>query len=218
LLDVFACIDIEFCWYNFETKSWEAGHFLAEYALANPSLFKEKRILELGSGIGLTGLTIAAQCSPEEILMTDHNDEVIANLRYNVRINEEEGHVDHDLIKVACLDWLEGLSLQQNHFDVVMAADCVYDPDSVPALVKLVKTCLSVAKPDSKAIFATSRRNMKTFELFKNVMNEASFEWRDESEKVTHLKTLFSPSCSVMLNRNPKREDIKLYVAKLRGD
>lgn len=58
-------------------------------------LFSGNRVLELGSGVGLLGLAIAvgAQHSsapsqaPVEIVLTDFNEHVLRNLRYNTRIN-----------------------------------------------------------------------------------------------------------------------------------
>lgn len=49
--------------------------------------------------------------------------------------------------------------------DVLLAADVVYDIDSVPILGKLVALFLSSGR-DRNAIFATTLRNRRTFDLF----------------------------------------------------
>lgn len=49
-----------------------------------PEMFRGKVCLELGSGIGLTGLVLAA-VGPKKLIMTDYlEDPVLANLRVNV--------------------------------------------------------------------------------------------------------------------------------------
>jgi predicted nicotinamide N-methyase len=39
-------------------KIWEAGIVLARYAVLNCKIFKEKEVLELGSGVGIAGIAI----------------------------------------------------------------------------------------------------------------------------------------------------------------
>jgi hypothetical protein len=39
-------------------RMWEAGYFLAEFLVKNPHLVADKSVIELGSGVGLTGLVI----------------------------------------------------------------------------------------------------------------------------------------------------------------
>jgi len=70
-------------------KVWEAGACLAEYIIYNPHCVKDKNLVELGAGVGLTGL-IAAGCSrAKSVHMTDYTEVCLDNLSYNVDINEE---------------------------------------------------------------------------------------------------------------------------------
>jgi hypothetical protein len=53
-------------------KLWEAGFFLAEYALSHPELFQGKNVVEIGAGTGFTGLVLAtmpAHVAPTSVLM-----------------------------------------------------------------------------------------------------------------------------------------------------
>lgn len=46
-------------------KLWEAGIILARYVVNNNQLFKNKRVLELGAGVGIAGMAVKkwTECS-----------------------------------------------------------------------------------------------------------------------------------------------------------
>jgi predicted nicotinamide N-methyase len=39
-------------------RLWEAGIVLARYVIHNSQMFKDKRVLELGAGVGIAGMTV----------------------------------------------------------------------------------------------------------------------------------------------------------------
>ena len=69
-------------------KVWEAGCCLAEFFLSYPSYVKDKHVLELGAGVGLTGLVVSACCGAKSVHMTDYTEGTLDNLKYNIDINE----------------------------------------------------------------------------------------------------------------------------------
>jgi len=69
-------------------KVWEAGACLAEYIIYNPHCVEDKNVVELGAGVGLTGL-IASAYKAKSVHMTDYTEVCLDNLSYNVDINEE---------------------------------------------------------------------------------------------------------------------------------
>lgn len=68
-------------------KVWEAGAALAEYIIHNPQVIKERNVVELGAGVGLTGL-VAAACGTKSMHMTDYTVQTLENIAFNVRYNE----------------------------------------------------------------------------------------------------------------------------------
>lgn len=60
---------------------------LADWALNNETLFHNKKILELGSGVGFTGITIAKYCKIKSMLLTDFHEDVINAICDNILIN-----------------------------------------------------------------------------------------------------------------------------------
>lgn len=69
-------------------KVWEAGATLAEFFLAHPSFIQDKSIIELGAGVGLTGIIISGLCRPKRVHMTDYTDATLMNIEYNISINQ----------------------------------------------------------------------------------------------------------------------------------
>ncbi len=70
-------------------KVWEAGGALAEYLVKNSDLIRDKKVLELGSGVGLTGIVIAGLCGTKQVHMTDFTDDTLSNLEHNISMNTE---------------------------------------------------------------------------------------------------------------------------------
>ncbi|KAF8272874.1 putative methyltransferase-domain-containing protein [Lactarius quietus] len=134
-------------------QSWASSILLAERICANPSKFgldatgESLRVLELGAGTGLLSITAAqilarAQTgTPPIIVATDFHPDVLANLQRNVDTNDDAGGV-----LVRELDWsrpnLEDAPLDQA-FDVVLAADVVYEPSHASWIANCVAALLA---------------------------------------------------------------------------
>jgi protein-lysine N-methyltransferase EEF2KMT len=124
-------------------QCWASSILLAERLCANPSRFSLElppcgeglRMLELGAGTGLLSITaarilareqIVARIPPPLIVATDFHPDVLANLRRNVDTND-----DTQDIVVRELDWSRpdlGTTPFDRAFDVIVAADVVYEP------------------------------------------------------------------------------------------
>ncbi|KAM6424089.1 protein-lysine N-methyltransferase EEF2KMT [Liasis olivaceus] len=181
--------------------TWEAGLYLAEWALENSDIFRNRRILELGSGIGLTGIAICKACHPGEYIFSDHHEGVLQQLSDNIQLNglglEPESHshcveegqshqdhlvrVDHIRISVKELDWnlVSKDELAELQADVILAADVVYDPELsqhlIGVLQKLPKDRRNKETPE--VYMAFNIRNPDTYHGFQMQLDKVEIGW-----------------------------------------
>ncbi|CAJ1075598.1 protein-lysine N-methyltransferase EEF2KMT [Xyrichtys novacula] len=167
--------------------TWEAALYLAEWALDHQHVFTGRTVLELGSGVGLTGITICRSCSPSRFIFSDCHPSVLQKLRKNVELNglmEQTAPV----VSVEELDWMAVTEeeIKQLRADVVIAADVVYDPDVVEALVKLLSKILRCSVLHEVLICSTIR-NPKTYSSFKQQLEAARISHRVITEPIRHV-------------------------------
>ncbi|KAH8922552.1 hypothetical protein BT69DRAFT_1320094 [Atractiella rhizophila] len=154
------------------TITWSSAPLLAHMLVSNPQKFfsspsnKSLRVLELGSGTGLVGLTAAkilrqwlqrqrnaqAAINPEDlVVLSDFDPNVLENLQHNLEVNFPDTR-DGVTVRIMDLSWnlflpdsfIRAPSLTP--FSILLAADIMYDPDQVPAVYHTVLRLLS--KPD----------------------------------------------------------------------
>jgi predicted nicotinamide N-methyase len=118
---------------------WASGQALAETVLADQESFRARRGLELGCGLGLVAAAAlaagsqlwVADCFPEALLFTCFN-----GLRLTGRIPE-----------TLLLDWRtpEGQEAcrEVGPFDVLLAADVLYEEEDLAPLLKLIPMLLA---------------------------------------------------------------------------
>ncbi|KAG9335919.1 hypothetical protein JZ751_003476 [Albula glossodonta] len=106
--------------------TWEAALYLAEWALENRQVFAGRTVLELGSGVGLTGVAVCRSCSPRRYVFSDCHPCVLQRLQRNVHLNGL-AVADGDGVGVAVeeLDWAAVTEdhLQELGFDTVIASE-----------------------------------------------------------------------------------------------
>jgi protein-lysine N-methyltransferase EEF2KMT len=179
-------------------KIWEAGFFLAEYVLAHGDLFTGRSVLELGAGVGITGIIVAKCVRLSRLVMSDYAPKVLLNQRYNTELNEPYVcPVDVDIIDWESWDPHEAKrKTSYIRPDVLLAGDCVYDVAAFPPLVRVLQTFLGdedheesmepVGNNDIQgktprriAIFAATVRNQPTFQTFLDTLAKQQITYED---------------------------------------
>jgi predicted nicotinamide N-methyase len=124
---------------------WPSAVALARY-LSRQDL-SGKRAVELGCGVGLPA--IVALDRGAEVLATDHNEAALDFVAHNARANLGRKP------ETALLDWFSPQLGGLGTFDLVFAADVLYERRNAPALADLVPRLLA---PGGEALFADPRR------------------------------------------------------------
>lgn len=133
-------------------RIWPAEECLAYYLLENKQLYEGKSVLEIGGGMsGLAGICCGYYAS--EVIITDGNESSIENLETIINHNklEEKCHaVFHR--------WNEPFpeSLATKQFDLVIAADCYFDPDFHESFIDTLVSSLS---PTGTALLFSPERS-----------------------------------------------------------
>lgn len=71
---------------------------LADWSLSNKNIFSEKNVLELGSGIGFTGITMAKYCDVKSLYLSDCHEDVLNTICQNIEINFPMEHkIEQDI-------------------------------------------------------------------------------------------------------------------------
>ncbi|NWW48373.1 EF2KT methyltransferase, partial [Pedionomus torquatus] len=182
--------------------TWDAGLQLAQWAIENSSLFHDRTVLELGSGIGFTGIAVCKSCHPKAYVFSDCHPGVLRALAENIQLNglileptttcgipteprsgeAEATNNQNPKLIVAELDWgsVTEKQLSDVQPDVVIAADVVYDPEIILALIGMLQK-LSACRADGKppeVYIASTIRNPDTYHLFQAELEKAGIRWQ----------------------------------------
>ncbi|KAF1942708.1 hypothetical protein EJ02DRAFT_401910 [Clathrospora elynae] len=131
------------------------------------------RVLELGTGCGMVGITLAQIVIDAEVLLTD-----LPEARDIVERNIDEAwKAKGATLKFQELDWDQDLPFKlqsaSDYLDLIVAADCTYNPDSSPALVN---TLTRLARMSPKVIVAIAMKmRHSSEEVFFHLMSTAGF-------------------------------------------
>lgn len=187
--------------------TWEAALYLAEWALENPHIFKNKTVLELGSGVGLTGIVVCRSSSPIKYIFSDCHQTVLQRLRGNVANCLTECHSNSVSVCVEQVDWqnVSDEQLQRIQANTIIAADVVYDPDIISCLVRLLARLLNCNFQESHpdVYIASTVRNPQTYNCFKTELEKAGLR----HDIITDFVTQVFP-----YNRVSTIEIIKIHV------
>ncbi|KAK9735904.1 hypothetical protein RND81_04G236800 [Saponaria officinalis] len=126
---------------------WPGAVVLNEYLSKHVDELRGLSVLELGSGVGVTGILCGRFCN--RVVMTDHNDEVIKILKKNIDHVSAENNPCADLVAEK-LEW--GSSDQINAlvqrypegFDLILGADICFQQSSIPLLFRTVEQLLQI--------------------------------------------------------------------------
>jgi predicted nicotinamide N-methyase len=115
---------------------WDGSLVLGAY-LSNQKVFKEgywkgKRLVELGAGVGVTGILAASLGA--SVVLTDL-DNIVPLLEKNAQTNQKYAPLP---IQVAVHSWGDDVKHLKPPVDAILAAECVYYENLVEPLCKTI--------------------------------------------------------------------------------
>jgi predicted nicotinamide N-methyase len=135
---------------------WESAVSLCHFIDRNRSLFENKRVIELGSGLGLPSILVSRVA--EYCVATD-KPEMIPLLTENININQT------GRIEARELEW--GNSIGK--FDIILGADIVYYNNSFTSLYHSIQA----SSTPSTLIFLSYKPRHSSEEIFFKTMDSS---------------------------------------------
>ena len=163
---------------------WEAGIVLARYIYHNKELFADKKILELGTGVGVAGITALKYTACAQLLISDYKVEILKNAERNVNKNKLD---NSKRVKSILLDWKDYKKLNEK-FDVIIGSDLIYAGAPINDLASLINKSLNIG--GYAYILIPTQRPVGP-EFLKSIKETGNFEL--ESEILEDEKFLVSP-------------------------
>jgi len=159
-------------WQSTGLTLWQASNHLCRYMVDHRDMFHEKRILELGAGLGLCGILahhLGRNCT---VYITDGDSDALVHLRKNVKLNQQKVGAsasadDKRMVTAAQLLWgqdttemfLEKHEESVQTFDMLIASDIIYALVIVEPLWETVKLLLRKSK-EAVFIMAYAKRDV----------------------------------------------------------
>jgi ribosomal protein L11 methylase PrmA len=147
--------------------TWEAGKCLAWYCASKADALQGMRILELGSGTGVTGIVICKHTSPAGYTFSDYHEATLEQSRRNCIVN---GLTDLRYTFAR----LDLLSTETIDTDIIIGADILYDEELCRGLV------VTLGSPNcrfSAAYIMSTIRTEATYTVFKSCLGDSGMEY-----------------------------------------
>jgi predicted nicotinamide N-methyase len=160
------------------TDLWPAAIAMSEFILENTSMFENKKVIELGCGLGLP--SIVAADIVKEITMTDYLEDALTFAKRNAELN----HLSN--IAFQKLDW-RNISPGHQKYDVILASDIAYEKrffDDLPIALKSLMHyhSLAVLSEPGRAFASDFLDGLK--EHFSVTKFSKEINWRETKFKV----------------------------------
>lgn len=127
-------------------KIWEASLVLTDYLL-DEVLETPQNVLEIGAGMGITGMFLAA--FGHQVTSTDNEDDSLDLLRLNIEYNGLAN------VNVKKLDWHQ--ADLDGRFDLICGSEVVYKESDIEPIEALIRKYL---KPEGAVYLAHDQQRM----------------------------------------------------------
>lgn len=165
---------------------------MSQYLSLNPSVTRNKRILELGSGVGLLGIA-TSKLDVSHVTMSefgfsgDVNGGIIESeekrlvpsaLLTNLHFNAELNSCDRERVTIRHIDWYDYLperngsvdNSKDGSYDLILGSDLINWEDDVEALIATLRHFMTRSRAD--AIISMAKDNRRCNPLFLKRLEE----------------------------------------------
>ncbi|KMZ71015.1 hypothetical protein ZOSMA_18G01130 [Zostera marina] len=184
---------------------WPGAILMNNYLSKNAEILQGHSVIELGSGVGITGILCSRFCN--EVVLTDHNDEVLEILNKNIELQRSSGTIVSAGLNAEKLEWGNHCHLDQikqkysNGFDIILGADICFQQSSIPPLFYTVTKLLhSIQCHESKFILAYVSRSKSMDAMVMSEAHKHGMKINEISGTRTIISNLFGVVYEITLN------------------
>ncbi len=152
---------------------WPSSIALADFVLEHRGVFLSKSVIEIGCGLGLTGM--AAHVAGADVLFTDYDQYALEYTKNNFFRNFNQP------AQVQMLDWRK--QDIDRKFDILIAADVLYEKRWLQPVLDTIGACV---KPDGWVYLAEPGRSIAS-EFFK-MIDDSSWKYK-KLEKIINFES-----------------------------
>ena len=116
---------------------WASGLALAKWILDNPEQVQGKRIIDMGAGSGIVALA-AKLAGADTVVACDLDPNALTACKANAQLNNLELSYSSDLFS------------ESKKYDLLFAADVLYDADNIPLLQRFPEFAEQIIITDSR--------------------------------------------------------------------
>jgi predicted nicotinamide N-methyase len=134
-----------------------------------------KDVLELGSGVGLTG--ISAGATSRLVVLTDHDEKATSRISSLIRRNDQGNYTGQ--ISARYLEWRDPDSYLKDKFDWILGSDVAY----YFYLLRPLMDTIQAHRMDSSVVMIAGQANRASqWDLYENIRNGCYNQMTDERE------------------------------------
>ncbi|XP_073968417.1 methyltransferase-like protein 22 [Rhodnius prolixus] len=141
---------------------WRGALLLADFIQSHSEIFKDKIVLELGSGVGLGG--VVAGMHAKEVICSDIDKcGILQLIKRNINRNKKllKGKVGVSTFDFYQQEWSVHLTRKIKQSDVIIAADVIYEDSLTEAFVECITKILQTP-PVKRFYLALEKRYVFT--------------------------------------------------------
>jgi len=146
--------------------TWEASLAMVLYFAQHPEQL-QGQVIELGSGVGLGGILLHhVTHQKNHMVLTDCSEDILEQCQANIRARNYHPQYRSN-IQTRKVDWYDSLCKEKTEqtleetFDTVLACDCAYRTQDIPALAATLK--MKLRRPSTLSEGTCSRNKMHLF-------------------------------------------------------
>ncbi|PQE25242.1 glucose-inducible SAM-dependent methyltransferase Rrg1 protein [Rutstroemia sp. NJR-2017a WRK4] len=159
------------------------SHLLCKYAPGSHDANTKVKVLELGAGTGLLGIT-AALLWEQDVVLTDLPD-IVPNLQANVKKNGLGENTSSTGTRASILDWTNAENSDvfsqnpEDKFEIILVSDPFYDTQHPGLLAGVIPKYLKELDGRSRVIVSVPLRDAATRAMkddFESLMKKSNYE------------------------------------------